>query len=310
MKPTNQRCSFITNQVMMFESTSAEDTKRDSGTSASRRASLSTVTPSTRSRHASQDTKDAKMARRSSLSDVPQAQGSFLNNKPKPRILRRSSLCDRLSKFENVIAENAKHNQECKSFLTNVVSTPVKPLRKKIVFYDDVTTPTTVTSEFSQIVGMEKSLYSVPFHSTESVPSSIYVHLEDSSVGNDSIDDAKTYVMAKDTENDVNVDSTISVVEISPSDKDIEGQCDLHNVSEPNKIEESVLDDSSDEHSILDESVTDLSVSELYDTTRFLVDWDYQMSALQYRLSRGRKTKIDTGSRINVKERMKTFVGK
>jgi hypothetical protein len=49
------------------------------------------------------------------------------------------------------------------------------------------------------------------------------------------------------------------------------------------------------------------SVTQLYNPSLMLLDWDYQMAACKYRLSTLRKSKVDTGAKISLKDRMKAF---
>ena len=56
-----------------------------------------------------------------------------------------------------------------------------------------------------------------------------------------------------------------------------------------------------------EESVTHSSDPELFDPTKMLLDWDYQMSAVKYRNSKERKDPIKTGSTTSLKDRMKAF---
>lgn len=56
-----------------------------------------------------------------------------------------------------------------------------------------------------------------------------------------------------------------------------------------------------------EKSVTHGSVSELFDPTKMLLDWDCQMSVVKYRNAKERKDPINTGSTTSLKDRMKAF---
>lgn len=198
-----------------------------------------------------------------------------------PRMRRRSSLDAQLSKFEKTIAENARHAPGCKSFLTNVVSSPsVRHNRKKTIAIAEEPTVSSTTNESEA--------------SITSTPGKLCVRLCYDDMDDKSIESTELNIYRLTEDDAVSTISTLSYLLPEGLKVTKKGDTDL----EPTQ---------SDEDSLTEQSVSGRDLEDMYDASRMLVDWEYQASVIKRRAALERKGMVDIGSPVKLKDRMKAF---
>ena len=233
---------------------------------------------------------ESRMARRASLAH---------DGKHVPRTTnRRSSLADRLSLFEAKIAENAQYaigkGRIRHSVTTTTNSTPVKTYEKKVVLrLDEMPTPTTVTTTMTDTAGFSSHPTT---HSTNAVQQSIPFHLcvpfddhDGQSSQHSSLGAGEDLTLNGE---DVSTTEDPAVVQVA-----VEKHPVLYTTNHADPIY------NNDSHTVQDNDDS----SDVYESTKMLVDWDYQQKAIRQRAAQQRKATINTGSRISLKDRMKAF---
>jgi hypothetical protein len=231
----------------------------------------------------------------------------------------RPSLRNRLAKFEHTIADNAQHSSKGMSFLTNVAAN----LSTKSCVADTKapSTPTTFASSTYIPTGALESIPMPPL-ATKPIPRSLCVE--------EVIEDVTEFSQSSRSLNSsthshpIPHDPSSAMDDLSDIEAILEG-LDIFPQQVPktnSKLEElessmelSFNEEESDEAngaqalSFQESSSQALqaSVAQLYNPSLMLLDWDYQMSACKYRLQTLRKSKVDTGAKISLKDRMKAF---
>ena len=229
---------------------------------------------------------ESRMARRSSLASPS---GKVGQSRLPRTTNRQSSLADRLSMFESKIAENAQYSSGMGRSLHSATSSPVKKHGKKVTSLDEIPTPTSV-STLTETTGFSSyPTGSVQSTKEQSFPFHLCVpfHDNDGQSSNHSSLGAVEYPTMTDLGTEVPAVMEASV-EKSPVSLDTE-------------TDQTYQGDNS--HSEDDES----DRSEVLESARMLLDWDYQQLAIRQRAAKERKATIDTGSRLSLKDRMKAF---
>jgi hypothetical protein len=228
----------------------------------------------------------------------------------------RPSLRNRLAQFENTIAENAQHSSKGMSFLTNVAAN----LWTKSCDADSKapSTPTTLASSTFTPTGALDSIPMPPL-STKPIPRSLSVEeiTDDASLSSRSLNSSThscpiPHPPSSAMDDLSDIEAVLAGLENAPQQGyptksevgDLESSMDF-SFNEHESDEAKGAESQSFQASI--SQALQASVTQLYNPSLMLLDWDYQMSACKYRLSTLRKSKVDTGAKISLRDRMKAF---
>ena len=216
---------------------------------------------------------------------------------------RRSALMSRLAVFEKNIAENEKYGGTSRNFLTTVASNPGKDRfrsnrhSKLSCVPEAPDSPTcTVSTDVSTTSIEDMDLASSAMENLNVSLSLIRFELE-------GLPDEPEMAETKKIEAELNdIMNDLEALEASMAlDFDIEDEGEEKETGDDGDEQDESMEKANDS------KVFDASLSDLYDGTSMLMNWDTTKSAMQYRAWKERKSRVDTGARISFKDRMKAF---
>ena len=226
---------------------------------------------------------------------------------------RRAALQSRLAIFEKTIAENAKHGGGGRSFITTIASTPANkfklPYRRaplKVVS-EEPATPETVSSTVSFSSTEEEALPTI--RCLDEGEEDIVLLRENIDELAESISMIRFELDALEGQQETNT-TKATEDELCDVMNHLEASIAINfDMKEEDNEKRKDAEQNDQMKNAQDSKEFDKSLSDLYDGTNMLVDWDVNQSAYRYRAWKERKSKVDTGAKISLKDRMKAFAG-